>query len=178
MAEPTPGLGGIRVAVLTVSTSRAEGSGEGDAGGDALAACAEELGGQVIVRELISDERSVIVATLREACDVQRCELVLTTGGTGLAPDDVTPEATREVAERLAPGLAEAMRLASRESTPMWMLSRGVAATRGSSLILNFPGSRKAIPECWNAISGALPHALRLLAGTERSHAADSDRLR
>lgn len=165
-----PDLSGFRVAVLTVSTTRAEGSGKEDASGNALAARAEELGGQVIVRETVSDERAVIAAALRDACDVQRCELVLSTGGTGLAPDDVTPEATREIAERLAPGFAEAMRLASSRSTPMWMLSRGVAATRGSSLILNFPGSRKAIPECWEAIAAALPHALRLLAGIERGH--------
>lgn len=163
-------LSDFRVGVVTVSTSRAEGSAEGDSSGDALAACAEELGGRVILRETISDEQPVIAATLREACDIQRCELVLTTGGTGLSPDDVTPEATREIAERLAPGFAEAMRLASRESTEMWMLSRGVAVTRGNSLIVNFPGSRKAIHECWSAIAIALPHALRLLSGADDAH--------
>lgn len=160
----------FRVAVITVSTSRARGSGAADGSGDALASCAEEIGGQVIVRETISDDREVIAAALRQACDVERCELVLTTGGTGFAPDDVTPEATREVAERLAPGLAEAMRLASREATEMWMLSRGVAAIRAGSLIVNFPGGEKAIRECWDAIATALPHALRLLAGSESGH--------
>jgi molybdenum cofactor synthesis domain-containing protein len=95
---------------------------------------------------------------------------VLTTGGTGFAPDDVTPEATLAVADREAPGIAEAMRLASREHTAHWMLSRNVAAIRGRTLIVNFPGSPKAIAEAGEAIAEALPHALRLLAGESGGH--------
>jgi molybdenum cofactor synthesis domain-containing protein len=101
---------------------------------------------------------------------VERCELVLSTGGTGFAPSDVTPEATRAVIQREAPGLAEAMRGASREHTPHWMLSRGVAGIRGSSLIVNFPGSPDSIEQAGAAIAPALPHAVQLIAGRGPAH--------
>jgi len=159
-----------RAAVLTVSSSRAAGSEEKDEGGDALAAWAEDLGADVIERELIADERELIAERLAHLCDEAGCDLVLTTGGTGFAPDDVTPEATRDVADRDAPGIAEAMRLASREHTPHWMLARNVAAVRGETLIVNFPGSSRAIGEAGSAIAAALPHALRLLGGGSTHH--------
>jgi molybdopterin adenylyltransferase len=94
----------------------------------------------------------------------------MTTGGTGFSPTDVTPEATRAVLEREAPGLAEAMRDASRAHTPHWMLSRAVAGIRGSTLIVNFPGSPKSIVQAGEAIAGALPHALDLIAGRSTAH--------
>lgn len=119
---------------------------------------------------LIPDEQDGISAALRELVDDTRCDLVLTTGGTGFAPDDITPEATLSVADRLAPGVAEAMRLASREHTDRWMLARNVAAIRGSSLIVNFPGSPKAIGEAGAAIAAALPHAIELLRGEPSDH--------
>jgi molybdopterin adenylyltransferase len=97
---------------------------------------------------------------------------VLTTGGTGMAPSDVTPEATRAVLDREAPGIAEAMRAASRKHTPHWMLSRSVAGIRGSTLIVNFPGNPRAIGESSESIAGALPHALSLIAGRRSSHNA------
>lgn len=160
-----------RTALISVSTSRAEGDGGADVGGDELARFAEErLGAEVIARELLPDYRWLIEDRLRHYCDAERCALVLTTGGTGFAPDDVTPEATAAVAERQAPGIAEAMRLASREHTPHWMLSRNVAVIRKGSLIVNFPGSPKAIAEAGEAIAEALPHALRLLAGRRDPH--------
>ncbi len=107
---------------------------------------------------------------MRHWCDVERCGLVLTTGGTGFSPTDVTPEATRAVIDREAPGLAEAMRLVSREYTRHWMLSRAVAGIRGQTLIVNFPGSPRSIAQAGAAIADALPHALALLAGGDSTH--------
>ena len=154
-------------AVLTVSSSRTE---QDDVGGAELVRFAEGIGLDVVARELVADESELIEERLTYMCDSVGCDLVLTTGGTGFAPDDVTPEATRAVAERLAPGLAEAMRLASREHTKHWMLSRNVAAIRGRTLIVNFPGSPRAIGEAGEAIAEALPHALRLLRGERDRH--------
>ena len=156
----------MRAAIITVSDSRSQGEAE-DESGDRLAAFAAEIGAEVEGREAVPDERSVIEARLRHWADEAAVDLILTTGGTGFAPRDVTPEATRAVLEREAPGIAEAMRLASREHVRLWMVSRGVAGTRGGTLIVNFPGSPKSIPEAGEAIREALPHAVRLLRGGE-----------
>jgi molybdopterin adenylyltransferase len=154
--------------VITVSSSRAAGE-NGDESGDALAGFAERLGAEVAARELIPDDRERIEETLRRHAD-GGFELILTTGGTGFSPTDVTPEATRAVIEREAPGIPEAMRLASREHTQHWALSRGVAGIRGRALILNFPGSPKSIEQAGRAIEAALPHGLELLAGRASRH--------
>jgi molybdopterin adenylyltransferase len=154
--------------VITVSSSRAAGEGEDDSG-PALAELARALDLEVAGAEVVTDDADVIAARLRHWADDQGCALVLTSGGTGLAPTDVTPEATRAVIEREAPGIAEAMRAASRPHTPHWMLSRAVAGTRGRTLIVNFPGNPRAIGETGDALAAALPHALALLAG-ERPH--------
>ena len=159
---------GFRAAVITVSTSKARGEGE-DTSGPALAAYAERLGAEVVGSEVIADDRELIAERLRHWCDEGGCELVLTTGGTGFSPDDVTPEATRDVIEREAPGLPEAMRAASREHTAMWMISRGVAGTRGRTLIVNFPGNPPAIEQAGAALERAIPHAVALLSG-KRGH--------
>jgi molybdenum cofactor synthesis domain-containing protein len=159
-----------RAAILTISSSRAEGGEEGDESGDRLADYAVAIGAEVALRDLLPDDRDLIADRLRRLCDEEGCRLVLTTGGTGFAPDDVTPEATLAVADRPAPGIAEAMRLGSREHTPHWMLSRNAAAIRGRTLIVNFPGSPKAIAEAGEAVAAALPHALRLLAGEPGGH--------
>ena len=161
--------GEIGAAVLTISTSKARGDGE-DSSGPALAGFAERVGATVVGAEVIPDERELIEGRLRFWSDEGGCELVLTTGGTGFSPDDVTPEATRAVLDREAPGLAEAMRAASRAHTPMWMTSRGVAGTRGRTLIINFPGNPPAIEQAGSALIEALPHALALLTGRHRDH--------
>lgn len=163
----------MRAAIVTVSTSKAGGEGE-DQSGAKLAQLATRLGLTVAGRDVIPDELSAIEARLRHWADVEGCELVMTTGGTGLSPTDLTPEATRAVIEREAPGIAEAMRAASRPHTPYWMLSRAVAGSRGSTLIVNFPGSPASIEQVGDALLEALPHALALLAGAE-PHAARDD---
>jgi len=158
----------VRAAVLTVSTSKAAGEGE-DESGAALASFAEGLGAEIAGTEVVPDDRARIEDRLRIWVD-DGCDLILTTGGTGFSPTDVTPEATRAVIEREAPGIGEAMRAASREHTEHWMLSRAVAGVAGSTLIVNFPGSPKSIAEAGEAIAGALPHALALIAGRETRH--------
>jgi molybdenum cofactor synthesis domain-containing protein len=158
----------MRAAVLTVSTSKAAGSGE-DESGPALAQFAAGLGLELVGMEIVPDDQPRIEERLRHWCD-DGVELLLTTGGTGMAPTDVTPEAIRAVIEREAPGIAEAMRIESREHTPNWMLSRGVAGIRGSTLIVSFPGSPKSIAQAGAAIAKALPHALQLLAGLDSRH--------
>jgi molybdopterin adenylyltransferase len=165
----------MRAAIVTISTSRAQAASAdaqppADESGQRLAELAERLSGEIAGRDLIPDERYAIEERLRHWTDVQGCELVLTTGGTGFAPTDVTPEATRAVIEREAPGIAEAMRAASRPHTRHWMLSRGVAGIRGSSLIVNFPGSPASIVQAGEAIAEALPHAIALLAGEPTAH--------
>ena len=159
----------VRAAILTISTSRAAGEG-GDESGDGLVRWAASLGAEIAGREVIPDDRELISARLVHWSDADGCDLVLTTGGTGFSPGDLTPEATRAVIEREAPGIPEAMRAASRPHTRHWMLSRGVAGIRGSTLIVNFPGSPKSIEEAGDAIAAALPHALELVAGKHGAH--------
>jgi len=117
------------------------------------------------VTRLIPDEREVIAATLRELCDVAGCHLVLTTGGTGPAPRDVTPEATLDVADKVLPGFGEQMRAVSLKYVPTAILSRQVGAVRGRSLILNLPGQPKAIAETLDGIFAAVPYCIDLIGG-------------
>jgi molybdopterin adenylyltransferase len=162
------GLSELKAAVITISDSVSRGEGE-DESGPLLAEATAGIGAEPIERDLVPDDRERIGERLRHWADEAGCELILTTGGTGFAPSDVTPEATRGVIDREAPGIAEAMRSASREHTPNWLLSRGVAGIRGRSLIVNFPGSPRSIGPSWDAIAGVLPHALELLAGGHQS---------
>lgn len=160
----------ITIGVLTMSDSAAQGTRQ-DTSGDVIRALIGQLPGAVIsAGAIIPDERAQIEATLRTWCDEQRLNLIVTTGGTGFAPRDVTPEATRAVLEREAPGLAEAMRAESLRHTPYGMLSRGVAGTRGRTLIVNLPGSPKAVKECLECILPVLPHAINLLTEGPREH--------
>jgi molybdenum cofactor synthesis domain-containing protein len=156
----------IGAAILTVSDSRAQGE-LPDESGARLAAFAESIGAEVLAREIVADDQAEVEARLSSLCDEGRYDLVLTTGGTGFAPRDVTPEATRSVIERDAPGIAEAMRLASREHTDLWMVSRGIAGVRARTLVVNFPGAPKSIDEIGPAIAPALRHAAKLLRDHE-----------
>ena len=158
----------MRTAVLTVSTTVSRREAE-DESGPALAAEAEAAGCEVVAMEVVPDDYALIEDRLRHYVD-QGVELVFTTGGTGFTPDDVTPEATRAVIDRDAPGLAEAMRAESLRHTPMAMLSRGVAGIADQTLIVNFPGSPKAIDENFAVIAPALRHAVDLLHGDGRRH--------
>jgi molybdenum cofactor synthesis domain-containing protein len=124
----------------------------------------------VHISTIVPDEQDQIAATLRAWSDTQRLNLILTTGGTGLAPRDVTPEATRAVIEREAQGIAEALRAMSLQYTPMAMLSRGLAGMRGRTLIINLPGSPKAVKECLEYLLPVLPHAINLLTEGPKEH--------
>jgi molybdopterin adenylyltransferase len=159
----------MRVAVLTVSTSRAAGEGE-DESGSKLVELARRLDADAVEREVLADDRALIESRLRHWADTERCDLILTSGGTGLAPTDVTPEATASVIERPAPGIAEAIRQASQPHTDLWMLGRGVAGARGSTLIVNLPGSPASIDQTSAVLERALPHALALLRGERAGH--------
>ena len=160
----------ISIGVLTISDSGAKGARE-DTSGERIRAMVSQLSEAVLsAGAIIPDEREQIEATLREWSDEKQVNLILTTGGTGLAPRDVTPEATKAVIEREAPGIAEAMRAFSLQQTPFGMLSRGVAGTRGHTLIINLPGSPKAVQECLECILPVLPHAVNLLTEGPREH--------
>ena len=164
----------FRAAVITASDRGAAGLRPIDASGDKLAELLGAADYQVVERHLLPDDRGGIAALLARLADGGGVDLILTTGGTGLSPRDVTPEATLAVAERLVPGLAEAMRAASLAKTPMAMLSRAVAAVRGRTLIVNLPGSPKAVAECWEVIAPVLPHGLALLTDGGRGQHGES----
>ncbi len=160
----------MRAAVLTVSDRSAHGERE-DASGPALVAILEAHEWLVAKTAIVPDEPELVRARLREWADSGEIDLILTTGGTGLSPRDRTPEATLEVLERLAPGLAEAIRAVGMRQTPHAMLSRGVAGARRTTLIVNLAGSPKAAKEGLEVILPALPHAVALLSGRPEAEA-------
>lgn len=151
----------MRTAVLTISTTLARGEGE-DVSGAELARLATAAGCEVVARDVVGDDQGAIERALRGYVR-DGLAVVLTTGGTGLTPDDVTPEATRAVIEREAPGIAEALRAASLAHTPMGMLSRGVAGVAQGTLIVNLPGSPKAIAQLFPVLAPVLSHAVTTL---------------
>ena len=151
----------MQTAILTVSTTLARGEGD-DVSGDLLARLATEAGCEVVVRDVVGDDKGRIEPALRGFVR-KGVALVFTTGGTGLTPDDVTPEATRAVIEREAPGIAEALRAESLKHTPMGMLARGVAGTAGRTLIVNLPGNPKAIAQLFPVLAPTLRHAVATL---------------
>ena len=151
----------MKAAVLTISTTLARGEGD-DVSGPALVELCEAAGLEV-VHEVVGDDREAIAAALRRLADDEGTRFVFTTGGTGLTTDDVTPEATRDVIDRDAPGYAEAIRADSRRHTPLGILTRGVSGVRGRTLIVNFPGSPKAIGQSWPIVEPTLEHAAATL---------------
>ena len=157
--------GDIRFAILTASDSGHRGDRTHDESGDAIRQCLRPLNAQEAGYCIVPDEKEAIAVRLREWADSGAVDVVLTTGGTGLSPRDVTPEATLMVVDRLAPGFSEAMRAESLKKTPRAMLSRGVTGSRGKCLIVNLPGSPKAVRESLGVILPALPHAIDVLRG-------------
>jgi len=161
----------IETAVLTISDSVSRGV-RTDRSGPAVRERLEQLGWRVAPLEVIPDEAAEISRRLADLADAGQVSAIFTTGGTGVAPRDVTPEATRVVLEREIPGLGELMRARGRESTPLAVLSRSLAGTRGRVLIVNLPGSPKGAVESLNAIVELVPHVLDLLRGQTEHTAA------
>ena len=160
----------IQVVIITVSDSAVAGT-RADRSGPALRQRVEALGWSVRAQDLVADEREQIAAVLKRWADSQEALVILTTGGTGVALRDVTPEATRDVIEREVPGLGELMRAEGRKATPFAVLSRGLAGLRGQTLIVNLPGSPKGAVESLDSIAKLIPHIVDLLEG-RTSHAS------
>ncbi len=165
----------MRAALLTVSDSAAAGE-QADLSGPLMRELIEAVGGEVARQDLLPDDGAAIAAWLRRVTDDDAVDLALTSGGTGLGPRDVTPEATLAVLDRQAPGIAEALRAAGLAKTPRAMLSRGVAGVRKRTLIVNLSGSPKAVREQWEALQPVVQHAIETVRGAG-AH-PDTDALR
>lgn len=159
----------MRVAILTTSSAGARGERK-DTSGDAIVAWAREHGYHLAGRELVTDDVNAIVRQLLVWCDGGGVDVVLTTGGTGLSPTDVTPEATAVVTERDAPGIAEWLRVSSVHAFPKAALSRGRSGVRGQTLIINLPGSPSGVKDSLNALDPILEHAVGVLRGDVTNH--------
>jgi molybdopterin adenylyltransferase len=154
----------IHAVVITASDAGSRGERE-DKSGESLVELLTEIGARIVAKEILSDDLEPLSDKLREYADRPDVNLIVTTGGTGFGPRDNTPEATQRVIERAAPGLAEAMRIETLKNTPMAMISRGVCGIRSATLIVNLPGSPKAVRESFEVIKPVLSHAIDLLAG-------------
>ena len=154
----------FKVAILTISDKGSKGERE-DSSGPLIQEMIKDLPAEVTHYEIIPDEKETIARALEKSADHLKADLILTTGGTGMSPRDVTPDATRLVIEKEVPGFAEAMRAESLKKTPHAMISRAIAGIRGSTLIVNLPGSPKSVRENLAVILPALPHALSKLKG-------------
>lgn len=161
----------FRVGVITASDKGSRGERE-DLSGALLRELVQDIQGEVVEYAVLPDERGLLAAKMRTWADELKLDLILTTGGTGFSQRDVTPEATLDVTERLVPGIAEVMRAESLKVTSRAMLSRAMAGLRKYTLIINMPGSPKAVRECWTAIAPALTHGIEILKG-EASECAE-----
>jgi molybdopterin adenylyltransferase len=159
----------VRIAVLTVSDGVHSGTRD-DLSGEVLAARAQAAGHEVVWRGVLPDERDEIAACLARLCDEDLADVVLSTGGTGFAPRDVTPEAARATLERLSPGVDEALRADALRHTPHGMLSRSVSGTRARTVVITLPGSPKACEEGWAVLAPVLEHAVKLLRSEPTTH--------
>ena len=162
-------MSNITVGILTASDKGSRGERE-DKSHDAIVETLSVLDAEVVWYQIVPDEEDIITKKLILLADEKQVDLVLTTGGTGLSPRDVTPEATLEVIEKAVPGIAETMRAESLKKTPAGMLSRAVAGIRKRTLIINLPGSPKGARECLEAILSALPHAIEVMRGEVGDH--------
>ena len=160
----------IRAVVITASDRCASGEQE-DASGALLVELLKALGAEIVGKEILSDDLEPLAEKLREYSARADVNLIVTTGGTGFGPRDNTPEATRKIIEREAPGLSEAMRIETLKQTPMAMISRGVCGTRSGTLIINLPGSPKAVRESFAVICPVLPHVIALIEGKPHQEA-------
>ena len=151
----------MRAGVITISSSLARAGGDDRSGDQLVELCT--AAGLEVSHQLLPDDRAQIAAALRRLADEEDARFVFTTGGTGLTPDDVTPEATRDVIDREAPGWAEAIRADSRDHTPLGILTRGISGVRGRTLIVNFPGNPKAIGQSWPVVEPTIKHAAETL---------------
>jgi len=154
----------FNLGILTISDAGSRGE-RVDSSGDLISEIMARHDFKEARREIVPDEKEMISAKLREWCDSGEVDLILTTGGTGLGPRDVTPEATRDVLEIEAPGIAEAMRYETLKNTPLAMISRSVAGVRTGCLIVNLPGSPTGVKECLEIAITAIPHALEMIRG-------------
>jgi molybdopterin adenylyltransferase len=154
----------MKAVILTISDKGSVGERE-DTSGAYLKEALTDMGADIVAAEIVADDYEAIRAKLIIYSDIKQVDLVLTTGGTGLSPRDVTPEATLDIINRPAPGIAEALRQKSLEITPQAMLSRAVAGQRDNTLIVNLPGSLKAVREQMAVLLPVLPHALEMMAG-------------
>lgn len=161
----------IRVVVLTISDRCSAGDAVDTAGPAVIRLLQGAVGARLVHSEILPDEQARIVARLIHYSDDEPVDMIVTVGGTGPAPRDVTPEATRDVIDRAMPGFGEAMRIASMQKTPTAMLSRGLSGIRGATFIINLPGSERGAVENLAAILPAIPHGVRLVRG----HAPDCD---
>ena len=159
----------IHAVVITASDACSRGERE-DRSGELLVELLTEIGARIVAKEILADDLEPLADKLREYAERPDVNLVVTTGGTGFSMRDNTPEATLRVIERGAPGLAEAMRIQTLRNTPMAMISRGVCGIRSECLIVNLPGSPKAVRESFEVIKPVLPHAVALLAGERDGH--------
>jgi molybdopterin adenylyltransferase len=155
----------IKAVVITASDSREENT---DVSGVTLVGLLLGIGAEIVEKLIVSDDLDKLTETLRTQADREEVNLIITTGGTGFAARDNTPEATRAIVERETPGIAEAMRFETMKNTPTAILSRGIAGIRGNCLIINFPGSPKAVQECFEVIKPVLNHAVNLISGNIR----------